>query len=59
MAHSANRIETLIGRSLAACVNPYAAWQLGSTPVRAWLLAAYFAASYLAIFGLLEFVVWG
>jgi hypothetical protein len=59
MSHSANRIETLIGRSLAACVHPYAAWQLGSAPVRAWLLVAYFGASYLAIFGVLELVLWG
>jgi hypothetical protein len=32
---------------------------LGSAPVRAWLLVAYFAASYLAIFCVLEFVLWG
>jgi hypothetical protein len=59
MGHSANRIETVIGRSLAACAHPHAAWQLGSAPVRTWLLVAYFAASYLAIFCVLEFVFRG
>jgi hypothetical protein len=59
MSHSANRIEKLIGRSLAACAQPYAAWRLGSAPVRAWLVVAYFAASYLVLLCALELAVWG
>jgi hypothetical protein len=52
-------MELLIGRSLAACAHPYAAWHLGSTPVRAWILAAYFAGAYLAIFCALELALAG
>jgi hypothetical protein len=50
MSDSANRVEKLIGRSLAICAHPYAAWRAGSGPVRAWVFVAYFAASYLAVF---------
>jgi hypothetical protein len=57
MSDSGNRIELMIGRSLAACVHPYAAWHLGSTPVRAWVVTAYFAAGYLAVFCALELVL--
>ena len=57
MSDSASRTEVLIGRSLAACVHPYAAWHFGSVPVRAWVLAAYFATGYLAVFCALELVL--
>jgi len=35
------------------CAHPYAAWRVGSAPVRAWVVVAYFSASYLAIFSAL------
>lgn len=50
----AHRVETLVGRSLAICVNPYAAWRSRSTNNRALLLLAYFTVSYLLVFGLLR-----
>jgi hypothetical protein len=59
MSDSGNRIELLIGRSMAACVHPYAAWHLGSAPVRAWLLAAYFTAAYVVMFCALELLLAG
>ena len=41
-----SRIETLVGRSLAMCVHPYATWRLQSGRCRAFLLLAYAASSY-------------
>jgi len=52
---AATGIERLLGRFLAICVHPYAAWRLGSTPVRAWALAAYFATGYAIV---LAALVW-
>jgi hypothetical protein len=43
-------MERLLGRGLAICVHPWAAWRVGSTPVRIWLVGAYFAVGYLARF---------
>jgi hypothetical protein len=51
-------LETLVGRSLAMCVHPYAIWRSRSTGRRAFVLVAYFAGSYalvLAILFLLAF----
>jgi len=45
----ANRWETLIGRGLAMCVHPVAAWRCGSLRARLVVVAAYFAASYTVI----------
>ena len=53
MNDSPNMIERLLGRCLAACVHPWAAWRLGSTPVRVALLAAYFGAGYVVMFSAL------
>jgi hypothetical protein len=44
-----NRCEILIGRSLAMCVHPVAAWRCGSIRARCVVVAAYFAASYAVI----------
>lgn len=44
------RTEILIGRSLAVCVHPVAAWRSGSTAVRLQFFAGYFVASYVLIF---------
>jgi hypothetical protein len=45
-----NRAEVLIGRSMAVCVHPLAAWR---SPFRALLLMGYFAAAYIATFAVL------
>jgi hypothetical protein len=44
------RMEILIGRSLAVCVHPVAAWRSGSTAARLQFFAGYFVASYLLMF---------
>jgi hypothetical protein len=48
------RVEVLVGRSMAVCVHPYAAWRSRSANQRALLLLAYFTVSYLLVFGLLR-----
>jgi hypothetical protein len=51
---ASSRIEILIGRSLAMCVHPYAAWRSHSTRGRVFVFCAYLAASYAAVLGVLE-----
>jgi hypothetical protein len=46
-------VERFLGRGLACCRHPSAAWRVLSRPGRAGLLAAYFAAGYLVTLGLL------
>jgi hypothetical protein len=46
-------VEVLIGRSLAFCLHPAAAWRLMSPASRAVLVAIYFAAGYLGALGAL------
>jgi hypothetical protein len=46
---SSSKLEMLLGRSLAACAHPYAAWRLGARG-RVPLLVGYFLAGYLLIF---------
>ena len=46
-------IELLIGRGLAFCVYPRAAWRVLSTPGRAFVVAAYAGAGYVAVLGAL------
>jgi hypothetical protein len=48
-ARASNRLEVLIGRSLAACVHPLAAWRSGARSFRVMLLAGYFAAGYVTV----------
>jgi hypothetical protein len=45
---SSSKIEILIGRSLAACIHPEAAWRLGVRG-RIPVLLGYFLAGYLVI----------
>lgn len=45
--------EVLIGRSLAMCAHPYAAWRCQSAKARALVLVAYMAASYFVVLGAL------
>jgi hypothetical protein len=41
--------EALLGRSLAACVHPLAAWQSQVRSFRVLLVAGYFAAAYVMV----------
>jgi hypothetical protein len=47
-------LETLVGRSLAMCVHPYAVWRLRSSRGRALVVIAYIAAGYVLVFGTLQ-----
>jgi len=51
------RLEVLIGRSVAACVHPVAAWRAGSKSARLQFLAGYFVASYVLVFLALLFLM--
>lgn len=50
---SPNRYEALIGRSLAMCAHPAAAWRVGSTRARLVVVAGYFVAGYVVSLGAL------
>ena len=52
-ARSRADIEGLVGRSLAMCVHPYAAWRSRSTRCRGFVLFAYFVGSYALVLGAL------
>jgi hypothetical protein len=41
--------EVLIGRSLAACIHPLAAWQSRARSFRVLLVAGYFAMGYVTV----------
>jgi len=47
------RSEVFIGRSLAICAHPVAAWRTTVRSIRVLLLAGYFTAAYLTVFALL------
>jgi hypothetical protein len=46
-------LEILLGRSLAACVHPVAAWRSGSRSARAQFFFGYFVAGYVMFLVLL------
>ncbi len=46
-------VEILIGRSLALCLHPYAAWRTRSNEQRAFVVLAYVAAGYAVTLGAL------
>ena len=48
-----NRVEIMIGRSLAACVHPYAAWRVSSRSGRLTILIGYTVIGYVAVLGAL------
>jgi len=52
---AAMSVDLLIGRGLAFCVHPTAAWRVLSTPGRAFVVAAYAGAAYVAVLGVLLF----
>ena len=47
------RSEVFIGRSLAICAHPVAAWRTTIRPIRLVLFAGSFAAAYLTVFALM------
>jgi len=42
-------LELLIGRGLALCVHPMAAWRVLSTPGRAFVISAYAVGAYVTV----------
>jgi hypothetical protein len=50
------RSEIFIGRSLAICAHPVAAWRTTIRSIRLVLLAGYFAAAYLTVFALMALI---
>jgi hypothetical protein len=51
------RWEILIGRSMAACVHPVAAWRSGSKSARLQFFLGYFVAGYIVVFLSLLFLM--
>jgi hypothetical protein len=47
-AHRTHQAEVLIGRTLAVCLHPFAAWRSTMGAARLLLLAGYFFTGYLA-----------
>jgi hypothetical protein len=47
------RFDVLIGRSLAMCAHPYAAWRTRSTGERLLIVLTYAAAGYAVMLGVL------
>ena len=48
-----NQFEIFIGRSIAMCAHPFAAWRTQSKTRRALILLVYFATSYAVTLGVL------
>ena len=46
-------VDLLVGRGLAFCCHPTAAWRVLSTPGRAFVVAAYASAAYMAVLAVL------
>jgi hypothetical protein len=46
-------VDLLIGRGLAFCVHPAAAWRVASARGRAFVVAAYAGAGYLSVLAVL------
>jgi len=51
MSTRPSRTEIVIGRALAVCLHPYAAWRLRSTRGRLLLFGAYVGATYAVVLG--------
>ena len=46
--------EVLVGKLLAMCAHPYAAWRTGSRKARAAVVGAYFTAAYAVVLAALQ-----
>ena len=51
-----HRLEVLIGRTLAACIHPLAAWRHTVRSFRLLLVAGYFAAGYVGVLAAMLFM---
>jgi hypothetical protein len=49
MMHTSPSIASLIGRTAAACVHPYAAWRVRPASVKVAVVSAYAAAAYVLV----------
>jgi hypothetical protein len=49
MMQSSPSIATMVGRTAAACVHPYAAWRVRPASVKVAVLSAYAVAAYLIV----------
>ena len=49
MRKSSPSIATMVGRTAAACVHPYAAWRLRPAPVKVAVLSTYAVAAYVIV----------
>jgi len=47
------KLEILVGRALAMCVHPFAAWRARSSKGRIFVIVAYAVGSYGVVLGLL------
>ena len=52
-ARPSSWLEVFLGRSLAMCVHPFAAWRSPALSVRMLILASYFSAGYAIAFTIL------
>ena len=53
MVRPGNWLEVFIGRSLAMCAHPFAAWRSSALSVRVLILTGYFTAGYAIAFTVL------
>ena len=56
MYKSSDLAAIVVGRTLAACVHPFAAWRVLSSSWRSLMLTAYAAAGYVIVLSMLLFL---
>jgi hypothetical protein len=53
MSSRGDSFAIMLGRTMAFCVHPLAAWQLLSTSWRLWILTVYAGTAYIVVLGAL------
>jgi len=56
MYRTSDGVAIVVGRTLAACVHPFAAWRRFSTSWRSLIVTAYAAAGYFIVLSVLLFL---
>lgn len=56
MHRTSDSVAIVVGRTLAACLHPFAAWRLFSTSWRSLIVTAYAAAGYVIVLSVLLFL---
>ena len=56
MDRTSDGVAIVVGRTLAGCIHPFAAWRLFSTTWRSLMLTAYAAAGYVIVLSVLLFL---